>query len=648
MEFSIRGSITIVIVVGIVVAACQARCTSPEGATSPDQQEVSISAEERLPSEPDVEAPLERKDSVSRGKPKPQWIDSELMSALEERGLSLNERLGMAHDEASLAQLSGHSPFADIADRLEADLQEFKEADPQLGVGVAGFSHRLFDPSWLRSNDTFFELVGLVSRIDRRPFVDDACGEVRLVYRLAYETDQGDDTVASRLPMTLAVDWLEEAPREGGCGHVVRRWQMPDGLDEDARISWLVGDDGPATLARLEAGSIHRVQINLQSVRWPSTVQPSMAGHAEYVLRSFAPNEEGRLEPEGLENTPDVERLADDAMLREELLEWIKAPDNLRRIDKGTARLPERFLARRAISVAPRGLARRANRPFDEVFEQSAFEELDFDDLEQVRSGPGLLRRLDDKSCAGCHQGRAVAGFHLLGEDPEGTFYANALASSNSAHSADEIVRRRVLMSEELAGDDVSYGRPFSERNMEGSGAYGTPCGLTDDATFARWDCADGLTCQPYDLPTEQQYIGICLPVEPAVGDPCEVGRVRSHRDPHRDRVVEVEKRDCGPHMVCNTNRVGFPGGMCTSSCSNPGPDGRCGAIAVLHPFNQCLAAERPFEECLSEHVSPAGLRSCDDTNPCRHDYLCARNADGEGTCIPPYFLFQMRVDGHP
>lgn len=30
-----------------------------------------------------------------------------------------------------------------------------------------------------------------------------------------------------------------------------------------------------------------------------------------------------------------------------------------------------------------------------------------------------------------------------------------------------------------------------------------------------------------------------------------------------------------------------------------------------------------------------------------RDDYICARTPDGNGACIPPYFLFQLRVDGH-
>ncbi|HEX5661636.1 MAG TPA: hypothetical protein VFX59_30810, partial [Polyangiales bacterium] len=95
----------------------------------------------------------------------------------------------------------------------------------------------------------------------------------------------------------------------------------------------------------------------------------------------------------------------------------------------------------------------------------------------------------------------------------------------------------------------------------------------------------------------------------------------------------------------CEATRVGFPSGMCASSCGSPGST--CGAIALLAPFNDCLARGRPFAEC-AQHARPAGLRGCDPDNPCRDDYLCARTAAGKGACLPPYFVLQMRVDGHP
>ena len=79
----------------------------------------------------------------------------------------------------------------------------------------------------------------------------------------------------------------------------------------------------------------------------------------------------------------------------------------------------------------------------------------------------------------------------------------------------------------------------------------------------------------------------------------------------------------------------------------------------ILQGFNACLAARRPFAECLRNNVRPAVLKGCDANEPCRDDYICARTAAGHsaskdarerahGACIPPYFLFQLRVDGHP
>ena len=86
---------------------------------------------------------------------------------------------------------------------------------------------------------------------------------------------------------------------------------------------------------------------------------------------------------------------------------------------------------------------------------------------------------------------------------------------------------------------------------------------------------------------------------------------------------------------------------MCADACGSDNPDTVCGAIALLTPFNQCVARGEPFTKCLAEETRPAGLRRCDPDTPCRDDYLCARLAGSTGACLPPYFLFQMRVDGH-
>ena len=89
---------------------------------------------------------------------------------------------------------------------------------------------------------------------------------------------------------------------------------------------------------------------------------------------------------------------------------------------------------------------------------------------------------------------------------------------------------------------------------------------------------------------------------------------------------------------------------MCSGPCDPKDPNGTCGGIAILSDFNSCLAAKKPFGECLAKHTRPGNLRTCSAQQACRDDYICAQaegRPEGQGACIPPYFLFQMRVDGH-
>jgi hypothetical protein len=408
---------------------------------------------------------------------------------------------------------------------------------------------------------------------------------------------------------------------------------------------WLTGPDGPLEPTK-SAFAEARVVVNVQQLRWPAAVRPDLAGHAEYLLRSFRLDTSGKTYvPEPLENTPDLARFASDAALKKSFVAWLGEPENLARVDRGTPLIPERFLAKSAVSVTPRGLARRANRPFSSIFSAADFASFDFSKLTRVRSAEGLLRRLDELSCQGCHESRSIAGFHLLGDDPQATPAANAVATGASPHLASDLARRDALVRSVFAGkSSPDFSQPYPERG-DYSG-YGAHCGLGSDPTFASWTCGAGLVCQPYDAPAGDG-VGQCLPSAPrAAGDPCEAGPL----DAKRDRVAKVTRTECPANAVCNTNAVGFPGGMCTETCDALSPDGVCGGIAILDPFNACVARGEPFMDCLANNVRPAGFRACDAASPCRDDYICTKPAPGKtrGTCIPPYFLFQLRVDGHP
>lgn len=557
--------------------------------------------------------------------------DPATLAALEQRGLSLGERLGDGR-ASTAAELARGERWGVIRTTIAADMAEIQRADLGSGVGVAKHAHRLFDVRWLAADFTRLELVGVANRIDRKPIVDGGCGETRFIYRLAYTRDG----VSSRLPMTISVDYRAD----DDCRAAALAWRAPDG---QTVAEFLRSDAGALSAARLDASRLALVQVNLQSVRWPSAVRPDLAAHAEYLLRAFKPAA-GTLAVAHLDNTPDVRRLARDPRLRADLVSWIR--EHVTEIDRASALLPERFAAERAVSVSPRGLSRRANRPFVQLVAPAQLTGLDYGNMRHARSPAALLRRLDDASCLGCHQGRSVAGFHFLGAEPAGAVPGNALAFPSSPHLLAELRRRAAITTALAAGGQPDLVRPPSERADDDGGGYGAHCGRGDPG-FAGWTCAKGLACDVYDAPTDDDAVGVCLPAKAGTGDPCQIGRVLPSPDPHQDRIARTAARDCEAG-VCDSNKVGFPGGMCTSGCDETGPDGTCGQIAILTPFNNCLAKNIPFPRCLAKNTRPAALRACDPQRPCRDDYLCVRLDGDHGACIPPYFLFQMRVDGHP
>jgi hypothetical protein len=547
--------------------------------------------------------------------------DPAQLQALEQRGLGF-ATLAFRSTAASNEALAAATPYRTIVATLSADLHAAQGRDPTLGRTMRA-SHRLFDARWLTSPRAHFELVGVVNRLDRAPFTPGFCGETRFVYRLAYR--QGE--VYSRLPMTVNLVFFQEPQPD--CRAVAQRWQRAGANFE------------------LGAAELKSIEVNLQSVRWPSTVRPDMAGYAEYVLRVFRPQGDA-LVAAALENTPDVPRLLAEPAHRRKLLAWLRDPANFEAIDQGHARIPDEFLATQATSVALHGVHRLANMPFSQLYDERDLAGLPFDKGRHVRSPHGLLRRLNDLSCTGCHQGRTVAGFHFVGADRADTDAVNAIAVGASPHFLLDQPRRAAHLAAVAAGRNADPARPLSVRADEESGALGAHCGL-GDPSFAAWGCAAGLRCERVVGDTRVSATGVCLPETPVPGSACLTATAVHDRNPHRDRLRATQAKACGAGAVCEQSSVGFPGGMCARpGCEGLGTGEACGSIAILQGFNECLASRRPFAKCLSDNVRPATLQSCDAQTACRDDYICSRTASGAGACIPPYFLFQLRLDGHP
>lgn len=553
------------------------------------------------------------------------------LQALEAAGLSFGQIVvGAKLKNASNQTLATEARYLSLVNSLNADLELEHSHDKKLGPSMA-FVHRLFDVRWLKSRFAQFELVGVVNRMDRAVFNPETCGELRLIYRLAYQKPQAGVTIASRLPMTVNVVFL--LPSQPTCAEQAKPWLN---LTDDA------------LLAAVGRAHLKSVEINLQAVRWPATIRPDMGGHAVYFLRVFkAKTNAGPFELAPLENTPDVEKLLHAKPLRQELLDWLKQKDNLAAVDKGVAVMPEKFLAKRASSYALYGLNRLANRPFDSLFGVADFSDVDVTNLKTISGPNSLRRRLNDITCVGCHQGRTIAGFHFLGSDGATTAPANAIYSSRSPHLADEIARRQAYVAAVAAGGAGDPARPFSERDPARAGQFGEHCGLPG-SEYSKWTCGAGLTCVTVIVPTGAAEIGECLTTDRTAGSPCQAGSMGQNSDPNADKLSRTPGLSCRDGFFCEDISVGFPAGMCSGGCADLHANETCGAIAILAGFNACLAKGEVFSACLQAHTRPGALQACDQTHACRSDYICTRTAQGTGACIPPYFLFQLRVDGHP
>src|SRR5215470_5620192 len=288
-----------------------------------------------------------------------------LLAALERQGFGLATLLGQA-EAGTLRELNRDSAaFRTLADAVGQDVTALRQDMQANGRTLYEVTDqnvgRVIDLRWLQSPLASFRLVGVINRIDRKDFSDvggePSCGEVRLIYRLAYRFQRGSKTYASRMPFNLNVVFAAKGEGEA-CRDFARTW-VPDAeiSAPDRQVAWLLA--GPLARSRLV---LKQIEVNAQVVRFPSGMETEFGGQAVYLLRIFAAGPSGPgliLRPKLLENTPDVTRLKQDAALRDRLVAFIKG--SAAAIDGGVFQLPDEFLAVKALSFSTFGSARLAN-----------------------------------------------------------------------------------------------------------------------------------------------------------------------------------------------------------------------------------------------------------------------------------------------
>ena len=611
----------------------------------------------------------------------------QLLLRLEDRGYSFDSLFGKT-DRLDLEGLYGQSPaYKAIVDTIAADLgqlrEEMKAGGRTLNEFTAAETGRVMDMRWLRSQSTRLRLIGVVNRLDRRDFHDlrgeKGCGEVRLIYRLAYSfrKDSKGKVLSSRMPFNFNAVFDVAPDPDGGCQGVAQRWTPGD--DEALDVGWLTG--GPLDKAQLK---FRQLELNAQVIRFPSGQEPQFGGQAVYLMRIFGIDGD-RVSEFPLENTPDTARIAGDTALRAELAAYVR--DNAAAIDQGVYMIPDKLLARKVISYSTFGTARQVNHPFTPLLSPSDFADVDLSRGQLVHSPEALLERLDNGTCQGCHQSGATAGFHFLGLDDKFTSPLNRIEVGISPHFHAELPRRGAYLAAVTGGREPNRFRPLSfappakwdaQTIAYDDAGLAMPCLADADAGKfgGNWQCGADTVCTPLATVDKTRVaLAQCLPPpkgEMYSGLPCLQGEVTSNMShPFKDSFPLTQFAAFAPKAndvdyTCRPPRIGVPGGLAYRRCDardksfagfKPGkeiPPEVCG-LTGGKKFDECVSTGN-FDECLAGAVMRGNRASCDAEHFCRDDYICqafppdtpnVKKVKGVGFCSPTYFMFQMRIDNH-
>jgi hypothetical protein len=452
---------------------------------------------------------------------------------------------GQSADEPlSNSQLFALPSMEPVGRALDAEFDKYiarhkaSLANETIGVGDS-FDFQLFDRALLFSPNTRFVLAGIVNRMDRAYVHEVDCGEIRLIYRLTrtdIQATAGEGAVSPRLPMTLNVVLkakgdaaIDASVKPLACADIARRWlaagELP--LTGAALAESLTARDGP--LGLIGPADITHIETNLQIAHAPKSHLRDF--RTDYLMKVFDYDARSKTFTEApMENQIDRERVMADARLGGEFKAWLLDPSHFAELDRGTIVIPEKFLATAAIAPTPVGFSASDLQPAfglvqgDVAGSEPLFKEKDVVaalkkaaergfTLQNVRSVAGFERRLNDITCAGCHQTRGIGGFHFPGVDWMAAKPDNSIVVPASPHFFSDQIRRRDILTALRDGKQPDYSRGFSSRpqargsselaGTEYEDGWGAHCyvqhanAADNDRSFKSWTCAEGLICQP-------------------------------------------------------------------------------------------------------------------------------------------------------
>ena len=591
--------------------------------------------------------------------PEPEELfiaDSVLLKNLEQAGASFGAIFGAAYASRDNGDLLVAPGYQDLLRVLDVDLN----AEAQLlqsSPVIQQSDVTLFNPRWLKEHGARFDLVAVVNRFDQILSSPDTCGDLRFVYRLRYSYK------AQWLNLPFFASTLFPLARGGRtCAEIAAASLFPGGGAEE-KLAALMRPGG--IYRPFLSGSVKpdRLEVNFQISFWPHVIPAGLADEGHYLLRSFAATgAEGRWRIMKLINTPDVAKVFSNPDQKAAFLRWLRLPANLAGLDRGTLQIPETFLAERAVSVSPFGMARESNRLFGARLRGEDFNDLDLKKFKKISSPKALIRRLDSLTCVGCHQSDSIAGFHMFGaplEHDDFPFVEDVLFSPYFEKSID--FRRGLIAAYRrrpagLAAMSLpSTERNFAESDLDAEGGVGSACG-TGDAGFAAWTCNRGFVCSA-DFPSGKfTEIGRCIKLTSdaatvPLGEPCDRSVLSEGPGPHFGQLQNSQILGCqdfsGNKGICAATAFGFPLGQCTARCKSATATLACIATPELGPFSTCFNRTHSFKECLRLHNLPSIFPRCHFGRDCHDDYICAKAPSDDRICVPTYFLPSFSIHGH-
>ena len=295
----------------------------------------------------------------------------------------------------------------------------------------------------------------------------------------------------------------------------------------------------------------------------------------------------------------------------------------------------------------------------------------------------------------GCHQASTTAGFHFLGEDdPNISGVTNRLELPFSAHFQRELLRRKQQLADFINGEDENTFRPHSLSPDTDTVPSNHTCILDthkkDFQADSVWGCAENETCEKVVDSDVGLAFGQCMPLQEDLlsGQTCRMGTITDTKintgsvynlHAYADTFKQEQRYDLLENnrftfntYNCRPTRIGVPLGRTYRKCTTEERSFEPQQTTPTHPeicavvggakFDSCV--EKDFHKCLDSIVARGMVDSCHTGRFCREDYICqalpyqlngvdtekgqAISEVGVGFCTPTYFVFQLRLDGHP